>query len=71
MTGVGKGPWVVGMLSRPMARPYFVCRQIGASQWEQLQRDDGLGVAWIETMDEAQQSADAANALNVTTGDKP
>ena len=53
MTSAEKGPWVVGMLSRQTACPYFVCRQIGASQWEQLQREDGLGIARFETMDEA------------------
>ena len=71
MTSAENGPWVVGMLSRQTACPYFVCRQIGASQWEQLQREDGLGIAWLETMDEAQQAADAANELNVTKGEQP
>lgn len=71
MTMHTEGPWVVGMLSRKTACPYFVCRQIGASQWEQLQREDGLGIARFETMDEAQQAADAANGLNATAGEQP
>lgn len=71
MISAENGPWVVGMLSRQTACPYFVCRQTGDSQWEQLQREDGLGIAWLETMDEAQQAADAANELNVTKGEQP
>ena len=71
MTSAENGPWVVGMLSRQTSCPYFVCRQIGASQWEQLQREDGLGIARFETMDDAQQAADTANGLNVTIGEQP
>ena len=71
MTSAENGPWVVGMLSRQTVCPYFVWRQIGASQWEQLQREDGLGIARFETMDEAQQAADTANGLNVTIGEQP
>lgn len=58
----GLGPWSVSMLERPQLRPWFVCRQIANTQWEQLQRDDGCGIARFETMAEAQAAADAANA---------
>lgn len=70
MTSAENGPWVVGMLSRQKACPYFVCRQIGSSQWEQLQREDGLGIALFETMDDAQQAADTENRLNATAGEQ-
>lgn len=58
----GLGPWSVSLLERPQPRPWFVCRQTDALQWEQLQRDDGCGIARFETMAEAQKAADAANA---------
>ena len=58
----GLGPWSVSLLERPQPRPWFVCRQTAALQWEQLQREDGCGVARFETMAEAQEAADAANA---------
>lgn len=56
------GPWVVWMLSRPQSRPFFVCRQISESHWEQLQRNDGRGIAAFELMEEAQAAADETNA---------
>lgn len=55
------GPWSVSMLERPQLRPYFVCRQTASLHWEQL-LDEAGGTARFETMAEAQQAADAANA---------
>ena len=55
------GPWSVGMLSRPQPRPFFVCRQISESHWEQLRRNDGRGIAAFELMEEAKAAADEAN----------
>lgn len=56
------GPWNVAMLERPQWRPYYVCRQIGISHWEQLQKL-GEGIAYFETIDEAQHAAEAANEV--------
>ena len=55
------GPWSVSMLSTPQLRPYYVCRQVSATGWEQLHASEG-GIASFETMQEAQEAADAANA---------
>ena len=55
------GPWSVSMLSKTQLRPYYVCRQIEMTQWEQLRADNG-SVARFETMGEAQRAADFANA---------
>jgi hypothetical protein len=49
------------MLSKPQLRPYYVCRQVSATGWEQLHASEG-GIASFETMQEAQEAADAANA---------
>ena len=54
------GPWSAARLERPQFLPYYVCRQIGISQWEQLQQVAG-GIARFEAMDEARQAADDAN----------
>lgn len=56
------GPWSAARLERLQFRPYYVCRQIGISQWEQLQKVGG-GIARFETIDEAQHAADAANEV--------
>jgi hypothetical protein len=58
------GPWSVSMLDRPQPQPWFVCRQVAATGWEQLQREDGCGIARFETMAGAQAAADAANTRN-------
>jgi len=42
-------------------RPYYVCRQVSPTGWEQLHASEG-GIARFETMSEAQEAADAANA---------
>jgi len=55
------GPWSVSMLERPQLRPYYVCRQVSPTGWEQLHASEG-GIARFETMSEAQEAADAANA---------
>jgi hypothetical protein len=57
----GLGPWSVSMLERPQLRPYYVCRQVSPTGWEQLHASEG-GIARFETMSEAQEAADAANA---------
>jgi hypothetical protein len=49
------------MLERPQLRPYYVCRQVSHTGWEQLRASEG-GIARFETMVEAQEAADAANA---------
>ena len=56
----GVGPWVPAMLSRPQVRPCYVCRQISASQWEQLSELSG-GIARFETYAEAEHAAALAN----------
>lgn len=58
------GPWSVSMLERPQLRPYYVCRQTDALQWEQLREASGA-VARFETMAEAQAAADDANGVAV------
>jgi hypothetical protein len=56
------GPWSVQMLGRPQLRPYYVCRQTDALQWEQLHAASGE-IARFETMAEAQAAADEANGV--------
>lgn len=53
--------WSVEKLQRHQPRPYFVCRNIGTSWWEQLRLPGGVQ-ARFETRDEAQHAADVANA---------
>jgi len=60
-SNAGLGPWSVSMLERPQLRPYYVCRQVSHTGWEQLRASEG-GIARFETMVEAQEAADAANA---------
>ncbi len=55
------GPWSVSMLERPQLRPYYVCRQVSHTAWEQLRDSEG-GIARFETMIEAQEAADAENS---------
>jgi hypothetical protein len=55
------GPWSVSMLSKPQLRPYYVSRQYAPIGWEQLHKPEG-GIARFETLEEAQQAADDANA---------
>ena len=61
--GIGRwlGPWSVAMLERPQLCPYYVVRQIGISNWEQMLADFGAA-ARFESYSEAEVAADAANA---------
>jgi hypothetical protein len=49
------------MLERPQLRPYYVCRQVSHTAWEQLRDSEG-GIARFETMIEAQEAARKAAA---------
>ena len=60
-SGILLGPWSVAMLERPQLYPYYVVRQIGISNWEQMLADFGAA-ARFESYSEAEVAADAANA---------